>query len=76
MAFATFMASTAGRALRIIAGLALIGVGIFVIADTIGYALALIGLVPLLAGALDVCLFAPVFGAPFKGDEVREQAKS
>ncbi len=72
MAFAKFMASTAGRALRVIAGLALIGVGLFVLADTVGYALALIGLVPLLAGALDVCLVAPLFGAPFKGDEVRE----
>ena len=55
MAFSKFMASSAGRAIRIIAGLALIVIG-----GILGggwWALAVVGLIPLGAGALDICLF-------------------
>jgi hypothetical protein len=31
----------------------------------------LIGLVPLAAGIFDFCVLAPLFGAPFKGPEIR-----
>jgi Protein of unknown function (DUF2892) len=72
MAFAKFMASTAGRLLRIVAGLALIGAGVLLVGDTTGLVLAVVGLVPLLAGIADVCLFAPLFGAPFVGRRIRE----
>jgi len=41
-----------------------------------GIVLAVVGLVPLLAGVFDVCLFAPLFGAPLKGADVRARAKS
>lgn len=72
MAFALFMASALGRALRIIAGLALIVVGIVLIKDVAGWIVAVVGLVPLSAGLFDFCLFAPLFGAPFSGDAVRQ----
>jgi hypothetical protein len=76
MGFAQFMASGLGRGLRIVAGIILIAVGLAVVGGTGGIVLAVVGLVPLLAGVLDVCLFAPLFGAPLKGTDVRAHAKS
>jgi hypothetical protein len=66
-----FLASTTGRWVRIIAGIALIAVGLLVVKDTGGIILAVIGLVPLLAGVFDFCVFAPLFGAPFWGKTIR-----
>jgi len=69
MGFSKFMASTTGRAVRVIAGLALIVVG-----GLLGggwWALAIVGLVPLAAGALDICLFNALFGQPLSGKVVR-----
>jgi hypothetical protein len=76
MGFAQFMSSGLGRGLRIVAGIILIAVGLAVVGGTGGIVLAVVGLVPLLAGAFDVCLFAPLFGAPLKGVDVRARAKS
>jgi hypothetical protein len=76
MGFAQFMSSGLGRGLRIVAGIILIAVGLAVVGGTGGIVLAVVGLVPLLAGAFDVCLFAPLFGAPLKGADVRARAKS
>ena len=69
MGFAKFMASTAGRAVRVVAGLALIVVGALLGGGW--WALAVGGLVPLAAGALDVCLFNVLFGQPLSGKVVR-----
>ena len=71
-AFFSFMASSAGRIARIVAGLALILVGLLVLQNTVGYILAIIGLVPLLAGLFDRCVFAPLFGLPFVGPRLRQ----
>jgi hypothetical protein len=68
----SFMASTAGRATRIIAGIVLIALGLFVMGGSGGFIVAVIGAVPLLAGIFDVCLFAPLFGKPLSGDAIRE----
>jgi hypothetical protein len=76
MGFAQFMSSGVGRGLRIVAGIILIAVGLAVVGGTGGIVLAVVGLVPLLAGVFDVCLFAPLFGAPLKGADVRARAKS
>ena len=76
MGFAQFMSSGLGRGLRIVAGIILIAVGLAVVGGIGGIVLAVVGLVPLLAGAFDVCLFAPLFGAPLKGVDVRARAKS
>ncbi len=76
MGFALFMASGLGRGLRIAAGIILIAVGLAVVGGTGGIVLAVVGLVPLLAGVSDVCVFAPPFGAPFKGADVRARARS
>ena len=63
MAFTNFMSSTAGRGLRIIAGLALIVIG-----------LAVVGLVPLGAGVANVCLFGPLLGSDLHGNPKSTQA--
>jgi uncharacterized membrane protein len=70
--FFRFIASPAGRIIRIVAGLALILVGPLVVQGTLGWILAVIGLVPLLAGIFDRCVFAPIFGLPFVGPRLRQ----
>jgi hypothetical protein len=73
MGFAAFMASPAGRGIRIVAGIALIVVGLIVLnASTLGVILAVVGAVPLIAGIADFCIFAPLFGGPFQGSKARQ----
>lgn len=67
MGFVGFMRSNAGRLLRIVAGLALILVGLLVLEGTGGIVLAVIGVVPLLAGIFNFCLFGPLFRLDFFG---------
>ncbi len=69
MSFARFMAGPVGRGVRVVAGLALIIVGL-VLGSAGGYVLAAVGLVALLAGALNVCVLGPVLKAPFSGKAV------
>jgi hypothetical protein len=73
--FFGFLASTVGRITRIVAGLILIGLGLALIGGTWGYVLAVVGLVPLAAGAFDFCVFAPLFGLPFLGPKLRKWAQ-
>ena len=68
-----FLASSAGRVVRAVAGLALIVVGLAVVGGAIGWILAIVGLVPLLAGIFDWCVFAPLFGLPFVGPSLRQK---
>lgn len=72
-AFFRFIASPAGRITRIVAGIALILVGLLALEGVGGWILAIVGLVPLLAGLFDRCVFAPLFGLPFVGPRLREQ---
>ncbi len=69
--FVAFMASPAGRILRIVAGIALVVWGLLGVGSTAGLILAIVGLVPLVAGLLDFCVFAPLFGAPLSGPRIR-----
>ena len=69
--FVTFMASTAGRLIRIAAGIALVLWGLMGIQGTAGIVVAVIGVVPLAAGLFDFCVFAPLFGNPMSGPRIR-----
>jgi hypothetical protein len=69
--FIKFMASTAGRVVRIVAGIALIAVGLLAIQGIGGIVVAVVGALPLLAGLFDFCAFAPLFGAPLSGPKIR-----
>jgi len=67
-----FLVSPAGRITRIVAGIVLIILGFFVVDDmVVGAILMVVGLVPLLAGLFDFCVFAPLFGAPMSGRKIR-----
>ena len=69
--FVDFMASPAGRITRVAGGVVLIALGLIAVGGFVGIVLALVGLVPLLAGAFDVCLVAPLFGQPMAGKVIR-----
>jgi len=69
--FVTFMSSTTGRIVRIVAGAALIAWGLLGLGGTAGIVVAVVGAVPLLAGLFDFCVFAPLFGAPMSGPKIR-----
>jgi hypothetical protein len=71
MAFTRFMSSTAGRLLRILAGIILIVVGLAVVHGTWGIILAIVGLVPLVAGIFNFCVFGPLFGGPFLAKDIK-----
>lgn len=71
MGFARFMSSLSGRLLRIVAGIVLIIVGLAVVHGTGGIILAIVGLVPLVAGIFNFCVFAPLFGGPFLPKDIK-----
>ncbi len=60
--FIHFIQSPLGRLLRIAVGAAIMAVGIWQVGGVWGIVLAVIGAVPLIAGALGICLAAPLFG--------------
>ncbi len=72
MGFAQFMASGLGRGVRIAAGLVFLAWGLVLGG---GIVPVILGVVFVSVGALDVCLLAPLFGAPLKGADVRAKAK-
>ena len=69
MSFVQFMAGPVGRGVRVVAGVVLSVLGIS-LGGAGGWILALIGLVVFLAGAMNFCLFAPLFKGPFWGKDV------
>jgi hypothetical protein len=70
--FVSFMASTAGRIVRTVAGIVLLYIGFSVMGGGVGgIIVALIGLVMIAAGVFDFCLFAPLFGNPLSGAKIR-----
>ncbi len=72
MGFAQFMASGLGRGVRIAAGLVFLAWGLFLGG---GIVPIILGAVFVAVGVFDVCLLAPLFGAPLKGADVRAKAK-
>ncbi|GAC1335864.1 MAG: hypothetical protein NVSMB17_19190 [Candidatus Dormibacteria bacterium] len=61
------MAGPIGRGVRVIAGIVIAAVGLLVVGHAAGIALAVVGTIVFLAGALNFCLFAPIAGGPFRG---------
>ncbi len=71
MKFVKLMASPQGRIARFLLGAALFLLGVRV-SGIGGYLLAIVALVPMFAGALDVCVLAPLFGYPMNGKQIRQ----
>jgi hypothetical protein len=65
-----FMASRTGRWLRILAGAGMV-VGGLASGSARGGAVALVGLAPLVASALDLVLLGPFFGHSIRGADIR-----
>ncbi len=66
-----FIASPAGRIIRVLAGIGLIAWGLVGLGGNYGLITAVTGVVPLLTGIFDICLFAPLLGHPLRGSLVR-----
>lgn len=75
MSFARFMAGPVGRGVRVVAGIALVVVGL-ILGSVGGILLAAFGVVAILAGGLNFCLISPLLKAPFKGKDALAQPKS
>lgn len=73
-AFARFINSTPGRALRVVAGAAMIGWGAMNVQEAAGIVVMVVGCIPLYAGAMDRCLVSALLGGPISGSRVREIA--
>jgi hypothetical protein len=69
--FIRFMASPAGRILRLVAGAGIIAWGLMVTGGDTGKIIAAIGMLPILTGALNICVVAPLLGGPLSGSKVR-----
>ena len=67
--------SQPGRVLRIVAGTTIIAVGLRR-GDGRGRALAAAGLVPLAAGAADVCVLGPLVRGPLQGESFRQHRRA
>ncbi len=76
MELVKFMSSGAGRALRVVLGIALIALGLAVVQGTAGLVLAVIGLAPIAAGVFDFCLLGALFGVPLSGTAARQKLAS
>jgi hypothetical protein len=70
-----FMQSWVGRLPRIVAGFAVIAIGLVVMQGIWGYVVAVIGLIPLVAVAAGICLLAPPFGYTVAGEPRRAPAR-
>ncbi len=69
--FVSFISSPAGRLLRIAVGVTLIVIG-FNAVTTAGKMVGVLGLLPLMAGGLDVCILGPLLGGYFSGAKMRK----
>lgn len=72
MEFARFMATPAGRGIRILFGLILIWLGL-AMDKPAGYVLEALGLIPVIAGTLNLCFLGPILGAPLRGQDVMKR---
>ncbi len=69
--FAQFVNSPAGRIARLVVGIGLIVWGYTQLNTGTGIVLIVIGLVPLVAGAFDLCLISALLGGPISGARIR-----
>jgi hypothetical protein len=71
--FARFVNSPSGRLARLVAGIACIAWGYAQRDSARGLIFIVVGLVPLAAGAFDLCLISAILGGPISGSVVRHR---
>lgn len=73
MQLVKFMTSGTGRAARIVLGLVIFSVGLWVVQGTLGTIMAIFGLIPFSGGVFDFCMIGFALGYPLKGVETRNK---
>lgn len=71
--FAQFVNSLAGRIVRLLAGIGLISWGYAQRESTTGLLLMVGGLIPLAAGAFNLCLISALLGGPIRGAKITKR---
>jgi hypothetical protein len=71
--FAQFINSRLGRQVRLVVGVALIAWGFNSRGTAAGVILIVVGLVPLAAGAFDLCLISALLGGPISGSRIADR---
>jgi hypothetical protein len=74
--FSRFLNSPAGRVFRLVAGLAFLVVGYVYRSHALGVLSMVWGVLPLSAGALDICYISALLGGPISGAEIRSKYKT
>ncbi|MFM6974216.1 MAG: YgaP-like transmembrane domain [Agromyces sp.] len=73
MNFARFMSGPIGRGARILVGIALLvwAANIIAATTTLGVVLLVLGVFFVFVGAANICVFAPLFGGPLRGKDIK-----
>jgi len=73
--FSRFLNSSAGRVFRLIAGTGFLVVGYLFRDHPLGVISMLWSVLPLSAGAFDICYVSAVLGGPLSGAKIREEQR-
>ncbi len=71
-----FLNSPLGRLFRVVAGMAFLVVGYTLRGHALGVASMAWGLLPLSAGAFDICYISALLGGPLSGAKIRARSKT
>jgi hypothetical protein len=74
--FSRFLNSPAGRVFRIAAGIVFLVVGYLYRGHALGVVSMVWGVLPLSAGALDICYISALLGGPLSGAKIRSKYKT
>ena len=74
--FSRFLNSPAGRIFRLAAGAGFLVVGFLYRGHTLGVLSMVWGVLPLSAGALDICYISALLGGPLAGAKIRSKSKA
>jgi hypothetical protein len=73
--FSKFLNSLAGRILRLVAGIGFLVVGYMYRDQALGVISMVWGVLPLSAGAFDICYVSAALGGPLSGKKIRSMQK-
>lgn len=74
--FSRFLNSPAGRIFRLVAGIGFLVVGYVYRGHTLGVLSMVWSVLPLSAGALDICYVSALLGGPLSGAKIRSKYKT